>query len=139
MNIVEIIEKRGCGELRINFATNWNYSTNQILSGFGLFPNEENLIEVTIEVAREIVETLLWRDLAYSGEIMSKNDAIKYSEYLIYSQAPRESTFYTNAEWQKYHQTSSFSSKRFTNSTFDGGVLCVGKDSSMSIWVEDED
>lgn len=139
MNIAEIIEKRGCGELRINFSPKWNYPINSILSGFGLFPNEENLIEVTIEIACEIVEAILWRDLSYSGEIMPRGEAKRYSEYLVCSMAPPECTFYTNAEWHKYHGESSFGFNPFTSSTFDGGILCVGKNSAMSIWVKDED
>jgi hypothetical protein len=139
MNITEIIEKRDCGELRINFSPNWDYPINSLLSGFGLSPNEENLIEVTIEIACEIVEAILWRDLAYSCEIMPREEAKRYSEYLLCFMAPPESTFYTNAEWHKYHRASSFGFSAFTSSTFDGGILCVGKNSAMSIWVEDED
>ncbi len=139
MRIAEIIEKRDCGELRVNFSPNWNYPIKSILSGFGLFPNEENLIEVKIDIACKIVEAILWRDLAYSGEIMPREEAKKYSEYLVYSVAPDKSTFYTNVEWHKYHGASSFGLRPFTGSTFDGGILCIGKNSAMSIWVEDED
>ncbi len=139
MNITEIIEKRDCGELRINFSTNFNDPINSLLSGFGLAPNEEKLTEVTIEIACEIVEAILWRDLAYSSEIMSREEAKRYSEYLIYSMAPPESTFYTNAVWHNYHGASSFGYSGFTSATFDGGIICVGKNSAMSIWVKDED
>ena len=139
MNIAEIIEKRDCGELRISFSPNLNHPINSMLSAFGLFPNEEKLIEVTIEIACEIVEAILWRDLAYSGEIMPREEAKRYSEYLVSSMAPPESTFYTNAEWHKYHGASSFGLSSFTSSMIDGGVLCIGTNSAMSIWVEDED
>ncbi len=139
MNIAEIIERRDCGLFRIGFTQQFNYPINSTLSDFGLYTEQEKLIEVSAEIAVQIVETILWRDLAYTSEIMPRENARQYAEYLIYQMAPAEPTFYSNAEWHRYRQSGSFSWNSFTHSTFDAGILCIGRDSSMCIWVEDED
>ncbi len=139
MNITNIIEKRDCGKLRICFSTNWEYPLKQLLSGFGLYPNEALLEEVSELQAQEIVETLLWKDLAYSGEIMPREDAKKYTTYFFASVVLAGGRFYTNALWHSYHGTSSFGFNPFTSSTFDGGVLIVEKNLAIAFWVENED
>jgi len=139
MNIFEIIEKRNCGNLRISFSANRGDSMNQILSGFGLFQNEDLLEEITETQAREIVTILLWKDLAYSGEIMCKEDAESYSDYVISHVFSKDSTFFTNALWQNYHGNNSFSFTPFTKATFDGGVIAVSKNVVAMFWVDDED
>ena len=139
MSIEKILQNRDCGELRISFSTNWEYPLSQILSGFGLFPEPGNLKEVSTKEAKEIVETLLWKDLAYSGEIMPLEAAREYTEYLITDVVPQGSQYYTNALWQKYHGASSFDFTPFTKSTFDGGIIAVSKKMSFLFWVEDED
>lgn len=138
MNIAQIIEQRDSGELRINFSPNWDYPLNSILGRFGLFPKEENLFKVTIDIAAEIVEAILWRDLSDSKEVMQKEAAKKFSEYLVHSMAPIDSVFYTNVNWHHDHAEAFLNSNSFTFSTFDCGVVCVGRKSAMSIWVEEE-
>ncbi len=139
MNIAKIIAKRNCGQVRLNYCTNYDYSLDELLTGFDLKANQAALTEINAKEAVDIITALLWKGLAYNSEIMPLAEAQGYANELVESFAQIGNRFFTNAEWQKYHEASAFSYHSFTDATIDGGIMVTNANSAMVFWVEDED
>ena len=107
---------------------------------FGLAPLPEQLREIEQTEAKGIIKTILWKDLAYSSELISEAMAIERANYLFSLFYDASVKLYTNGDWDNYHESGrSAGSNPLTSSTFDAGVLFIGKKFSACIWVEDED
>ncbi|WDE08489.1 hypothetical protein SG34_031700 [Thalassomonas viridans] len=139
MNISDIVKLRDCGELKISYITNWDYSMNQILDNFGLFPCEDKLKEVLLEDAQKIVEALLFKDLAYGSEIMTTKEATKCMEYFFSTFSSPNSRYYSNAVKGADNNQYIFHINQFTDSLVDGGVVIIDGDIAVCFWVSDDD
>jgi hypothetical protein len=104
-----------------------------------LAPDPEGLSEIDDRAAIKIIEAILWKDLAYHAEIMPKEQAGEYARWFIENFSGPESRFFTNGDWNDYHQTVSNSWYAFTDATFDAGVIVVSPQYAICLWVEDED
>ncbi|WP_460597913.1 hypothetical protein, partial [Geomonas sp. Red276] len=72
----------------------------------------------------------------------SRESRKRLSSTKVYAAASRRinsDSLYTNGDWENYHSRRSCSSFPLTVSTFDAGVLFLGKEFAACIWVEDED
>lgn len=115
-------------------------SLGEVLAAFCLRQLQEALQAIPPEMAISIVEALLWKDLAYHAEIMSRTRAYELACQFVYEQKKFGGKFFTNANWSRYHDCcSGFGWIGFTDSTFDGGVIALGSGIATCIWVEDED
>jgi len=116
-------------------------SLERVLGRFGLSLLEGQLISVTQEQAKLILEAILWKDLAYSSPLMDRDQASALSTLFISEFAGSDTQFLSNGEWSEYHdrEWSSFPSTPLTQSTFDAGIIALMPKMASCIWVEDED
>jgi hypothetical protein len=105
----------------------------------GLAPKPEYLNEIDGNYAEKVIETILWKDLAYGVEIMPKDKAQRYAKEFLKEFYNYECQLYTNGDWKNYHEKSSTVCSPLTSATFDAGVLVVHPKYLVSIWVRDED
>lgn len=93
--------------------------------------------QINQKEAQKILNSILTKDLAYSGDLMSSTDAQKQLKRFI-SFFSENSRFFTNAIFnQNYSGLRSWSS--ITGATFDTGVVVVSPDRIGILWVQDED
>lgn len=85
---------------------------------------------------------ILWKDLAYSSELISEGEAAKVSYDFIREYSNGKSIFFTNVDWKE----STASAKErivswtpFTDSTFDAGIIIKNENCIIVVWAEDED
>ena len=109
------------------------------MKSLGLEPNASALTQVSPQVAADSVAALLWKDLAYSHEIMPLEKARNYGQAFVEQYDFESVTFYSNGEWNEYHQKSSFGYTPVTPATFSAVVMVVHPDFSACLVVEDED
>jgi hypothetical protein len=109
------------------------------MESFSLAPHPEWLREITQDQAAEIIKTILWKDLAYSSEMIAEQSANERAKYLVALFYDGSAKIYTNGDWVNYHNKRSCGSNPLTDSTFDAGVLFVGGNYAACIWVDDED
>lgn len=138
-NIINLIEKRDCGFLKFTFVRNYGYDLHKVMKNLGIHPNPDALTEIDGYYAIDVLENILWKDLAYGTEIMPRHEANIYAKALISQLSCEDITYYTNGDWKNYHTNQSAESNNITDATFDAGVLAVSHDYVVFIWVEDED
>ncbi len=98
----------------------------ELAQEFGLRNDAACYREIDEASARLTVQRLLYRDLAYSAEIMPERQAEQLTEE-FFAQFGGGARFFTN------------NGCPVTEATFDEGVLVLGSHRSGCLWVEDED
>ncbi len=139
MNISDILKERDCGYFRINSCFSYGAPLEKVMESFGLAPLPECLRKIEQDEAIGVLKTILWKDLAYSSEMISEEQALERASYLYTLFYDASAKLYTNGNWENYHKGKSAGSSPLTSSTFDAGVLFFSKKFSACIWVEDED
>jgi hypothetical protein len=135
----QIINERDAGYMRIAYVSHWNEALSETVNRFGL-EHHERLVRIDREKAAAIIAALLSKDMAYRRPLKSTSSAPSYAEGLLANFPETASTFYTNAFWDEYFQSSSFSfSGVIDSATFDGGVIAVTAGVALCVWFEDED
>lgn len=136
----DIPRERHVGKSRCQSVRVFSRTVPDVLAGFGLKPTEEALTEYSAERASEILAALLWKDLAYGCEIMPLTRAQELADDFVHSH-PHGTRFFANADWAAYlrERPKAFTFWNLTPSTFDGGLLALGRDIASCVWVEDED
>jgi hypothetical protein len=133
------IERR-FGHTRCVSARVFNRDPMAVLAMFGLKALPDELAEVPAEKAEDILEAILWKDLAYCSEGMPLSKARELAHDFVKENALRGSKFFVNADWSKYiRDATGCSWTRLTSATFDGGVVAIGGGFASCVWVEDED
>ncbi len=100
--------------------------------------------EVDLAQARRILKHVLRRDLAYGSERIPEAEAERLVTAFL-GAVGNDLSGYTNGTWGLPPEqlsggvTTSASWSPITDSTFDGGVVCVGSERLGIIWVQDED
>jgi hypothetical protein len=139
----DLISKRDAGHVRVSFTTYYDQPLPELLERFGLgskeFPNPR-LRDISREEASRILMSLLRLDMAYHAQLMSEGDAEVLARRFL-EQFPCEGTrFVTNlGKAQNINRPFDVDSSPMTQSTFDGGVICLAKPVAGCVWVEDED
>lgn len=141
--LVDIIRKRKAGRVRLNLSSYDDEPMPEILSRFGLgcdqFP-DPRLREVTRAEARQILMSLLAQDMAYHADIMPLSEAESLADHFLSAFSAAHSRFVTNLERpENPHRPFDVASSPMTESTFDGGVVCLAKPIVGCLWIEDED
>ena len=139
MNIPELIHHRHAGCLRVVFVSHWSETVDEILPQLGLAAEPTCLRQVERGDAIATIETILWKDLAYSQELMPRATARLYAEDFIREFAEDGCVIYSNADWKGHHESFSSSWDPMTPATFDAGIVIVNFASAVCLWVEDED
>ena len=139
MTFREILKGRKCGYFRINSCWVYKAPLEKIMKSFGLFPNPEALREIDVKSAKEVLVSVLWKDLAYKTELISKELAEERAGFLIEQFQDSSTKMYTNGDWVNYHEKKSSGWSPLTSSTFDAGVIFVDRKHAACVWVEDND
>lgn len=130
---------RTVGVSRCTYAHTFNTDLNYILLLFGLLPKIADLMAISAIKAEGILATLLWKDMAYSAEIISLEYAQQLARHFVMTQKAG-TKFFSNADWQaSLDHSNGFGWTPFTDATYDGGVIAVGSNYASCIWFEDED
>jgi hypothetical protein len=129
-----LIQARECGEIRYAVIFEGSGEIARVLSMFGLRAEPEALIEHSREVARRILQELLWKDMACERECMPQAQAESLADQILQQHAVEGSRFYSNRRGR------SGSWHPLTDSTFDGGIL-IGDPEGLwfCLWFQDED
>ena len=134
MKICDFISERKSGNVRYSVASIHPDEISVALTTFGLSPDNE-LIEHNESTAKELLENLFWKDLAYGTECMPKTQAKLLAQRFFELHSKHESRYFSNSRWI---EPVSFTS--LTNSTFDSGIIIKCEANLYScIWFEDED
>jgi hypothetical protein len=126
-----------CTCVRIDDSKPWH-----VLTRLGFLPVHHHLVEVPAAKAHAILQAVLWKDLAYSQEVMPIARASQLATAFIHAHSHPEAHFFSNADWTTYHDTSrggAFGFNSLTDATFDGGIVAVCGGLASCAWVEDED
>ncbi|WP_460597955.1 hypothetical protein [Geomonas sp. Red276] len=91
MKISEIIKDRNCGYLRINSSATFSAPIEKIMESFGLFPFPKELKKINYQQAVNVIASILWKDLAYSCEMIKEETAYERADFLV-SQFYEENT-----------------------------------------------
>ena len=127
------------GTTRVVIARNYDCPIPDVLRSLSVEPNADALFEVSADRAADCLTALLWKDLAYSCEMMPEARAEAYAKQFI-AQFPHDSTrFFTNGEWERYHEVTAFSYTPVTKATFSAVVMVVSPDYAVGVVIEDED
>jgi len=137
--IERIIAARTSGEVIAGTATVRHTSIEELAAEFGLAPIDGIYDEISAEEAVSVLETVIHKDMAYSVEIVSREEALKLADDFVSSFKSDEARFFTNGDLGRRNALGSMSWSPATNATFDTGVLVLGKASCACMWFKDED
>lgn len=113
--------------------------TSRFGLGCGHFP-DPLLREVQRPEARSILMSLLMKDMAYHADIMSLSEAESLVDHFLSAFSAVDARFVTNLEKpENTDRPFDLASSPMTQSTFDGGVICIARPIAGCIWIEDED
>lgn len=130
-----LIEARQFGEIRISVVSEITGDLSRVLSKFGLTPDANMLVEHNRATALSILTELLWKDMAYEGECMSRDQAEKFANTIIDENSDIKSKYFSNGNWALRE-----SWNPLTSATFDAGIIISAQDKPyFCIWFEDED
>jgi hypothetical protein len=132
----DILSERDCGVVHCGVSRFGHRDILELAREFGLHDDPSAFAPITASFAVALVTSILHKDMAYSGPIMSEERAKELAGRFL-QQFGADAAFYSNG-WNGW-ETDSTGWKPATNSTFDTGVLIIGNDRSGCIWVEDED
>src|SRR5262249_45338630 len=119
----DILAARRFGVVHCGLSSSPAPTVAELAREFGLREGQECYREIDEPSARESVQRLLHRDLAYSAEIMPEGQAKQLAER-FFAQFGTGARFFTN-NWCPV-----------TDATFDEGVLVIGPQRSGCMWVE---
>lgn len=130
-----LIEARKYGEIRVSVASEMTGDLSRVLSKFGLLDDASMLIEHSRATAVSILTELLWKDMAYEGECMPRENAEASAISIISENEDAQSRFFSNGNWALRE-----SWNPLTKATFDAGIIISGQRGTyFCIWIEDED
>ena len=124
MNIAQIISERRAGFLKIESKHIYDANIAAAVNSLGYAVGADCLTECDVQYAVDVIKTMLWKDLAYSIELIKEDAAITRAEYLISQFANSESTFFVNGDFKDYHTSSSSDFTPITTATFNAARLC---------------
>ena len=132
---LSILSARNCGEIRYAVVTEFTGDLSRVLAKVGLLDEPTLLEEVDRGSAASLLKSLLWKDMAYSIELMPERQAEAIANDLIAQFGGTESRYFSNG-----NRATSNSWAPLTDSTFDSGLLieCV-RGKYFCIWFQDED
>lgn len=136
---LDFIRERDGGTVRVSTMSNHETSQVLLLKSFGLQPQAHELPEATRSIAEACISALLWRDMAYGTEFMSKQKADDYARAFLDECAGEDARFFINGRWDLYHGSSGFSYSPLTSATFSATLLVVCPGVATCFLVEDED
>ncbi|MBW4626543.1 MAG: hypothetical protein KME49_13840 [Brasilonema octagenarum HA4186-MV1] len=144
----EVLSKRNCGEVlfeiqkiisdeTLETSKNMTAILDLFVSQFGYSGLGVRWKEVNQEDAQKILSFIMTKDLAYSVQLMSLEEAeniiVKLFEFF-----PEHCKFFTNASFRNnYSGISGWDS--ITKATFDTGIIVVSDRRIGILWVQDED
>ncbi|WP_460843571.1 hypothetical protein [Noviherbaspirillum agri] len=131
-----IIAARRFGEIRYAVASETTGNLSRLLGKFGLTPDESLLVEHDRDSALQILITLLWRDMAYDDECMSKDEAESLALQILTEHESPGCRYFSNGNVAKGE-----SWNPLTESTFDAGLVVTNTvaNNHFCIWFQDED
>jgi hypothetical protein len=115
-------------------------SVGDAASAFGLKGDPGTYREVDEALAREILVGVLHRDLAYGTRLMSLSTAESLAGDFLAKLVEPGAKFFTNGEFRRDAGAALVMSRwnPATASTFDTGVLALGKTASACLWVAED-
>lgn len=130
-----IIAARRYGEIRYAVASEPTGSLSRLLGKFGLTPDESLLVEHDRHSALQILITLLWRDMAYEGECMPREEAESLARQILSEHESSDCRYFSNGNVVKGDWNP------LTESTFDAGLVVTDAVAHchFCIWFQDED
>jgi hypothetical protein len=134
MDLLKLLKDRSTGYVRITFAKNYDYDLKAVMARVGLPEEPSALSKVSRDAAVDTMTSMLWRDLAYSGKLIEKEQAHQRAVGFIGEYAAVDAEFYNNLGADIPNTWSPLSS-----STFDLCLLIVNSDSAICVLAEDED
>jgi hypothetical protein len=131
-----IIAARRFGEIRYAVASETTGNLSRLLGKFGLTPDESLLVEHDRDSALQILITLLWKEMAYQGECMPRNEAESLAQQILTEHQSPGCRYFSNGNVAK-----SDSWTPLTESTFDAGLVVTDSVAQMHFckWFQDED
>jgi hypothetical protein len=131
-----IISTRRFGEIRYAVASESTGDLSRLLAKFGLTPDASLLVEHDRDSALEILITLLWKDMAYEGECMPRQQAESLAQEILSDYERPGCRYFSNGNIAKGESWSPL-----TESTFDAGLVVTDEQTHMHfcIWFQDED
>lgn len=144
----ELLSKRSIGEVifevkNLSLDNNLNNSgdTNTIINTFvsqqGCSSLGDRWQEIDQEAAKKILAFIMTKDLAYSVELMSSQEAEQISDK-VFNYFKNDCKLFTNATFvNNYTAMSAWDS--LTKATFDTGVVMLNHTQICILWVKDED
>ncbi|MFN8666869.1 MAG: hypothetical protein U0164_06650 [Gemmatimonadaceae bacterium] len=152
MHPVEAVLKRrtsgrvSCAIVARDPALSPTAAADRAVQGVGLRPLGDGWLEISDTDAEVIATGVLHRDLAYGAEIMPLAQAAELASDL-FALVPLPMTCFTNGEWADAlgdaddagEALESVGFDPISDATLDAGVVCVGEEVTLLLWVEDED
>ena len=135
MDLLKLLSDRTAGWVKITFTKNYNYDLKDVMARVGLHQEPSALRKIDQEEAINTLTQLLWRDSAYSHEMIDKDQARTSASAFIHEYSMQGAEFYDNLEW--YADSPAWSP--LSASTFDRCLLIVNADSAICVLAEDED
>jgi hypothetical protein len=135
MDILSLLRDRHVGRVRITFAKNYNEGLRSIVATVGLPEGSSELRKIAQEEAIDTMTSILWRDLAYTTELIKKEEAHQRAQEFINEYASTGASFYNNLQ----SAADSGPWSPVSDSTFDRCMLIVNTDSAVCVLAEDED
>jgi hypothetical protein len=131
-----IIAARRFGEIRYAVASEITGNLSRLLGKFGLTEDESLLVEHDRDSALQILVTLLWKDMAYQGECMPRQEAESLAHQILAEHESSGCRYFSNGNVVKGE-----SWNPLTESTFDAGLLVINTADKhhFCIWFQDED
>jgi hypothetical protein len=140
----DIIAARIYGEVRCGLSSRPSPTVPELAREFGLRDEAGCYKEIDQQDARQLVQTLLHRDMAYNAEVMPEARAAELADAFLAQFGPG-TRYFSNGNWHlpPVARTDGVvwgaSWDPVTPATFDAGVLVIGPEQSGCLWIEDED
>ena len=140
----DIISARAVGAVRCGVSSRHANTVAELAREFGLRDEPRFYKEIDESAARNLIRSVLHRDLAYSAEIMPEARAAELAQRFLAQFGPG-TRYWSNGSWHLAPVTlpngvvHGASWDAVTAATFDTGVLAIGPGRSGCLWVEDED
>jgi hypothetical protein len=140
--IPDLISKRRVGRVLVSVVnTSRKDPLPTVLRRLGIrHQGGENSTELTADVARELLLTILTKGLAYNDDAMPLAAATELVDTTMSMMFPAGAKLVTNlAGGIDDLRSRSYSLLWVTDATFPVGVVAIGGRSAACLWVEDED
>jgi hypothetical protein len=141
----DIIAARVCGAVRCGLSKHATpTSASELAREFGLDDEPSFYKEIDEAAARDLIRSVLHRDMAYNAEVMHEARAAELADQFLAQFGPG-TRYFSNGSWHLPRVVlvngvvCGPSWDPVTPATFDTGVLAIGQERSGCFWVEDED